>query len=629
MLESFNKKNLQFSDFEILKRISEGEHGLIFQVRHKVSNVIYALKAIQKNQNIEDQEEKVKREISIMKNMSNISHPNIMKFYNDFEDGYYFCLVLEFIEGETLDEKLKKHKDMGKYLKQNLIIIILKGIINGLKYLHERKVMHRDISPDNIMIDNNNNIKIIDFGISRYYKMNNSQNIINNSINSSNLTVLGKNIYASPEINQAEINNQEKTKYDFKTDVFSLGVTMFYLMTYEFPYIDDGEKMIKADTFINPNKYNQQLINIVMSMLEENQNDRPSIQDIYNDLGNLIGYNNMDIYHIIKMNDINLENNYIIKRSAFFSIIYCLYNIPEIKSYFGGCIKMIKEEPKESTIVIRNFIEIINDFKNKNNRVHSITKFIENISKKILIFKEYNKLTPQSIIEILFEYFFHTINKLFVYNNTSAFKILDMIHNKNFQIDSPIILKKIEEFKDNYTNIFADIFYFLILERVKCPKCDNIIEEKIDFEYEIEINEPTSYIDQLFNQINKITNLGKKSKICNKCFEIPLNLIITKTLINGPKILIIHSENNLDIEENIEIKEYISPNKQIKYQLISVIVKEYINNSDIKYCVSSKKKSSGLWIYFPDEEGNPEALSFIDLLKKGSICTAFYQLNEQ
>jgi hypothetical protein len=203
-----------------------------------------------------------------------------------------------------------------------------------------------------------------------------------------------------------------------------------------------------------------------------------------------------------------------------------------------------------------------------------------------------------------------------------------MIHNKNFQIDSPIILKKIEEFKDNYTNIFADIFYFLILERVKCPKCDNIIEEKIDFEYEIEINEPTSYIDQLFNQINKITNLGKKSKICNKCFEIPINLIITKTLINGPKILIIHSENNLDIEENIEIKEYISPNKQIKYQLISVIVKEYINNSDIKYCVSTKK-SSGLWIYFPDEEGNPEALSFIDLLKKGSICTAFYQLNEQ
>ena len=614
----------KLSDFEKIKQINEGEHGKIFAVRYQ--NQIFSLKVIPIDINDQDQNKYLQREISIMKNMSNISHPNIMKFYNSFLENNNVYLVLEFIEGENLNDLLKKHKGMGQYLNQNLIIIILKGIINGLKYLHERKVMHRDISLDNIMIDNNNNIKIIDFGLSRSYNI--SQNINNNSINSSNLTVLGKNIYASPEINQAEINNQEKTKYDFKTDVFSLGVTMFYLMTYEFPYIDDGEKMIKADTFINPNKYNQQLINIVMSMLEENQNDRPSVQDIYNSLGDLIGYNNMDIYHIIKMNDINLENNYIIKRSAFFSIIYCLYNIPEIKSYFGGCVKMIKEEPKESTIVIRNFIEIINDFKNRNNRVHSITKFIENISKKILIFKEYNKLTPQSIIEILFEYFFHTINKLFVYNNTSAFEILDTIRNKNFKIDSPIILKKIEEFKDNYTNIFADIFYFLILERVKCPKCDNIIEEKIDFEYEIEINEPTSYIDQLFNQINKITNLGKKSKICNKCFEIPLNLIITKTLINGPKILIIHSENNLDIEENIEIKEYISPNKQIKYQLISVIVKEYINNSDIKYCVSTKK-SSGLWIYFPDEEGNPEALSFIDLLKKGSICTAFYQLNEQ
>ena len=563
-----------------------------------------------------------------MQNISNISHPNIIIFYDSFDDDCFFCLLLEFIEGETLDDLLKKHKGMGQYLNQNLIIIILKGIINGLNYLHKRNVIHRDITPDNIMIDKNNNIKITDFGISTYYQMNNSQNIDNNSINNPNLSIIAKKNYFSPEIYQAFKNNQLKANYDFKTDIFSLGITMFYLMTSEFPYIYNDEKMIKVDTFINPNKYNQQLINIVMSMLEENPNNRPSVQDIYNDLGDLIGYNNMDIHHIIKMNDINLENNYIIKRSAFFSIIYCLYNIPEIKSYFEKYIKMIKEEPKESTIVIRNFIEIINDFKNRNNRVHSITKFIENISKKILIFKEYNKLTPQSIIEILFEYFFHTINKLFVYNNTSAFKILDMIHNKNFQIDSPIILKKIEEFKDNYTNIFADIFYFLILERVKCPKCDNIIEEKIDFEYEIEINEPTSYIDQLFNQINKITNLGKKSKICNKCFEIPLNLIITKTLINGPKILIIHSENNLDIEENIEIKEYISPNKQIKYQLISVIVKEYINNSDIKYCVSTKK-SSGLWIYFPDEEGNPEALSFIDLLKKGSICTAFYQLNEQ
>ena len=616
----------KLSDLEKIKQINEGEHGKIFAVRYQ--NQIFSLKEIPIDTNDQDQNKYLQREISIMKNMSNISHPNIMKFYNSFLENNNVYLVLEFIEGEKLNDLLKKHKGMGQYLNQNLIIIILKGIINGLNYLHKRIVIHRDITPDNIMIDKNNNIKITDFGISTYYQMNNSQNIYNNSINNPNLSIIAKNNYFSPEMYQAFKNNQLKANYDFKTDIFSLGITMFYLMTSEFPYIYNDEKMIKVDTFINPNKYNQQLINIVMSMLEENPNNRPSVQDIYNDLGDLIGYNNMDIHHIIKMNDINLENNYIIKRSAFFSIIYCLYNIPEIKSYVEKYIKMIKEEPKESTIVIRNFIEIINDFKNRKNRINSVTKFIENISKKILIFKESNKLTPKSIIEILFEYFFHTINKLFVYNNTSAFKILDMIHNKNFQIDSPIILKKIEEFKDNYTNIFADIFYFLILERVKCPKCDNIIEEKIDFEYEIEINEPTSYIDQLFNQINKITNLGKKSKICNKCFEIPLNLIITKTLINGPKILIIHSENNLDIEENIEIKEYISPNKQIKYQLISVIVKEYINNSDIKYCVSTKK-SSGLWIYFPDEEGNPEALSFIDLLKKGSICTAFYQLNEQ
>jgi serine/threonine protein kinase len=83
---------------------------------------------------------------------------------------------------------------MGQYLNQNLIIIILKGIINGLNYLHKRNVIYRDITPDNIMIDKNNNIKITDFGISTYYQMNNSQNIYNNSINNPYLTIIAKKI---------------------------------------------------------------------------------------------------------------------------------------------------------------------------------------------------------------------------------------------------------------------------------------------------------------------------------------------------------------------------------------------------------------------------------------------------
>ena len=197
---------------------------------------------------------------------------------------------------------------------------------------------------------------------------------------------------------------------------------------------------------------------------------------------------------------------------------------------------------------------------------------------------------------------------------------------KESQNINPKILQKIEEFRDNYKNIFADLFYFLILKRIKCPKCDNIIEENIDFEYEIEFNEPT-YISQLFNEFDKISNIGKNSKICKKCYEMPLNLIVTRTLINAPKILVIHSDNNLQIQESIEIGEYISPYKR-NYTLLSVCVKGLMNNKDIRYCVSIKKNFSNYWIYYSNEEEKPIAYTFDQLLQQGEICTAFYQLKE-
>ena len=626
--------NSQLSNLNIIQFLGEGASGKVYLVKNISNNQLFSLKEIEIDQNDQNQVKNINREINIMNNMSNINHPNIMKYYYYFIEKNKLYYVLEFLDGENLDDLAQRYIKMKQYFNQNLIIIILKGIINGLLYLHQRNIIHRDIAPDNIMIDKNNNIKITDFGISKLNQFYNNNNINNNqfinintnTINKPNLTTIGREEYISPEIYQSYKNKQFLAKYDFKTDIYSLGVTMFYLMNFLLPFIyeENTMKKVRTNIFIDPNKYNQQLIKMVMNMLEENPKKRPSCQDLFNDLGNLIGFNNMDIYHTIKMDDINLENNYIIKRSAFFSVIYCLYNIPAFKLYFENNTKILTKDTNDSNFVIKNFIEVINDYKKKEKRINSITQFIENISQKIVIFKEYNKLSPKFIIEILLEYFCNSINQLFVYNNTTAMN-LNIIFTNN-QNANPVILQKIEEF-NKYTNIFADFFYFLILKQIKCPKCDNIIEENIDFEYEIEFNEPT-YIDQLFHQFDKIPNFGKNSKICKKCFEMPMNLIETKTLINAPKILIIHSEINLQIQESIKIGEYISPNKR-NYSLLSIIVKELMNNNDFRYCVSIKKNYSNIWIYYPNEEEIPIALSFDQLLQKGDICTVFYQLNEK
>jgi serine/threonine protein kinase len=400
--------NYKLANFAELKQLGKGQYGRVFKAKYLPSNKIFAIKEIEKQKDNQNQEIAISREIKTMNSMSNIKHPNIMEYFGCFIENNHYYLVLEYINGENLEIYRDKYQIMNQNMNQDLIILILKGIVNGLLYLHSKKILHRDISPDNIMIDKDNNIKITDFGISRLFDLNNPSDC-----NEWEGTIVGKQYYCSQEMFQEYILGKKYAKYDFKTDIYSLGVTMFNLMTFKFPYDIDIDKKIKIrnNNNIDPNIYNPDLINIVMSMLEPNKNKRPSCQEVYNELCNLIGKNNMDIYYNMKTEDINLEDNYINKRSAFFSVIYSLYNVTQIKSNFiidnvKKKVDIQKVKSKESVVVIDSFIEIIKNFKDKKNRLNNIIKFIGNVSQKITIFKNCNIITPKLIIDCLFNYFF-------------------------------------------------------------------------------------------------------------------------------------------------------------------------------------------------------------------------------
>ena len=637
----------QLSDFYKEKVIGEGQYGKIYNAKYLKYNQIVALKEIKDNEDVDPQVQRnyLKREIDIMDDILRTQdyHPNIMKYYGNFEENNKAYLVLEYVEGENLLEFSKRYSTNNTFLSQNLIIIILKGIINGLIYLCGKNILHRDITLNNIMIDNKYNIKITDFGISANYKMNNlqndknSQNQVNNK--SDNYTVIGKAKYFSPEIFEAYSEDIGRTKYDFKADIYSLGVTMFYLMTFQFPYEikeeNDKKERIRTNVFIDQNIYSQQLINIIMSMLEENQYIRPSCYDIYNELSNLIGQNIMKVnYQINNDEDINLKANYIIKKSVFFSALYSLYKISAIKSYFENSIiekvvEKFKQKSPESVIVVESFIQAIKKLKKieVKFKMEGIIDFIENSSQKIILFKEFNKITPQLVIENLFDYFYYNLKDMFIYNNKIAFNIFEKIE-KDENIN-PIIKQKVNEFKNNYSNIFADIFYFITLTKKNCPECHYLIEEEADIEYQIEIPAPR-HIKQFFEDLEierNYSNLGKKSKICEKCKIMPTNLITKRALFTAPEVLILHFENeNFDeIDQNIEIKESLNPNKKIKYKLSSVIMKEVFNNN-YRYNVSIYQNGIDSFIYFTDDDSF--VISFKELLVKGIICTAFYQKDE-
>ena len=615
---------LSLSNFCILGNIGEGDHGKIFKAKYLINNQIFAIKEIEINNKKEM--DNLNREICIMNSMTNINHPNIMKYFSFFQEKGKVYIVLELINGQNLNKLVEKHQKMNENISQNLIILILKGAINGLCYLHSKKIIHRDISPDNIMIDENNNIKITDFGLSTIYQMHNPGN--NNEYEG---TVVGKTNFVSNEIFEAFSLGHIHTKYDFKTDIYSLGLTMFYLMTFKLPFDINMVNRTKKrnNNNINQNLYSKELINIVMNMMEENQYKRPSSQQVYNELCNIIGENNMDIYHSIKKIDFNLDNNYIIKRSSFFSTIYSLYSIPPIKSYFeknnyvnkvDNYLKAKKLKSEEPFIVLKKFLETLKDLKDRKNRLNNITTFIENISDKITIFRDYNKITPKLIIDSLLHYLFFNINEIFPYNNNIAFNIYKKIKD-NINISSVVKKKNQELIK--YANIFADMFYFLKIKKIICPKCSNVVEEKVDIVNHIEFFE-SGVLKQLFSEYNSqkyYSNLDKNI-LCNKCFIMPLNFNEINNIFFLPNILIIHFENDIQIDEYLELKEEISENEKIKYILNSVIVEEAMNNDYFRYNVSVKNKNNDFWIYINDN--NYAALTFNELITKGKICTAFY-----
>eukprot|EP00826_Nyctotherus_ovalis_P042322 TRINITY_DN4335_c0_g1_i1.p3 TRINITY_DN4335_c0_g1~~TRINITY_DN4335_c0_g1_i1.p3 ORF type:complete len:157 (-),score=40.06 TRINITY_DN4335_c0_g1_i1:1230-1700(-) len=141
-----------------------------------------------------------------------LNHPNIVKLYEIYETSSYVHLVMEYIEGEDLFTHLEKKE---RYSEKDASVIV-KQLLNVLKYCHALDIIHRDVKPENIMIQNSPNsakstIKLIDFGLAELIDPFNSIRI-----------VCGSPGYMAPEL-------FEQTGYDTKVDMFSLGAVLYVM----------------------------------------------------------------------------------------------------------------------------------------------------------------------------------------------------------------------------------------------------------------------------------------------------------------------------------------------------------------------------------------------------------------
>ena len=170
-----------------------------------------AIKAFKKKHIFESDIKAIQKEISVL---SQLNHPNILKYKESLADDKHMYIVTDYIRGVTLAEKLKKQKDP---FSEEEAAKILKQLASAIAHCHSKKIAHRDIKPSNIIIDDKLNVTLIDFGLSKEFSK--SKHLKSKA---------GSPLFMAPEIMES--------KYSEKWDVWSLGILMYILLSNRLPF---------------------------------------------------------------------------------------------------------------------------------------------------------------------------------------------------------------------------------------------------------------------------------------------------------------------------------------------------------------------------------------------------------
>ncbi len=201
--------------YKILQIIGMGGMGVIYKAVQDQLNRIVALKVLPPQ--FSGNEEMSQRFEIEAKAISLLNHQNIVSIYDYGEDKGYHFFAMQFIDGENLSVRIQKKK----VFPIPEIIDISKQICRGLRYAHNQNVIHRDIKSQNVLIDKENIARLSDFGIAKIFS-------------SARMTLTGVTVgtpeYMSPEQAEGE-------EVDFKTDIYSLGIVIYEMLTKQPPFI--------------------------------------------------------------------------------------------------------------------------------------------------------------------------------------------------------------------------------------------------------------------------------------------------------------------------------------------------------------------------------------------------------
>jgi serine/threonine protein kinase len=219
--------NTTIGKYKITKLIGEGGMASVYEAEHEMLGTKVAIKVLNPILSANSQiRERFRNEAKLM---ASLDHPNITKVIDFDEQPQQLSIVMEYLNGEDLNKKIKSKGA----LSEKEIVAIFSQSLSAFQYAHEKGIAHRDIKPSNIFVLTDGTVKILDFGIAKLFGQSNEMTQTG--------TQMGTPIYMSPEQVKAD-----KT-IDHRSDIYSLGVTLYYALNGKPPY--DSNTTSQFDIF--------------------------------------------------------------------------------------------------------------------------------------------------------------------------------------------------------------------------------------------------------------------------------------------------------------------------------------------------------------------------------------------
>ena len=601
----------KLEDFQVVRPLGKGNFGAVYLVTSKLTNKLYAMKEIQTSK-YKSQEEvnQVEKEIKLLENLR---HPHVITYFNSFKQNGNIYIVIEYINGGSLEDLLVKNIKQQKRIDEKTLWDLLIQSLSGLLYLHEkRKIIHRDIKPDNLLLDSEGHLKISDFGVSAI-KSDEVDDLLK-----CHGTVAGPIQFMAPEMCLGDA-------YDFKSDIYMLGLTFWFMASNNLP-----ERKLSLGPLIipikNPNAklpdcYSEVLKGFINSLLKPPE-ERPSTSEAY--------YQAISFYSIKYL-----------QTTSICSTLLCFNSIVPINQYFGGdkvknFILSDQANNTENYIITKYVKEAIDatspfNFNYQNAR-------LECLKLRLTIYADKDRMESSTEVDL----------------NNFVSQLLPLLHKElnKFKGTSPqigkadesneidVINKKAQQFMAEYRSKISDQFYYLTKMVENCDKCKKIIKYYciINSLCAMYPDKTAEYVKKknitvldLFKHYHKTRSFTTKTfcRFCNKNIE---NISRTKIFYTSPFNFILEicyddeSKFNLKIDQNINISDFVERKDfcKVNYTLVGAIFIEKDNNDNEKY-VSVSKIPNGGWVYF---NGNSvQNCGFDTLQNHKNLQMLFYSSN--